>query len=995
MPSDYAGQQPLARGHSRNRSQAAKGSTDSTNSVHNKDKSTKSPSQKAMLSRALQRANTAVQLDNAQNFEGARQSYAEACDLLSQVLTRTTTDEDKRKLEAIRRTYTSRIDELDQIGPAQSSEGKELPARPESLELYSGPTSRSTDDEFEDYDNVRGLENYTAVGSDKERGGSLSFDSDIDSNHYRRHIRGSSRSHGNHRGSLSKDPVSGPSRRGGGQYPLQSSFSRSDTHVLFQTPEDDFSVPPPLSPRRSDSPEEAQRPFSPDTAVRADFSMPTAQEDASTVNKRSSSRESNSWLDPIDESSGSTASSVHSRTSSRGLRRKHIRAPSGATEAEFDAALDAAVEAAYNDGYEPADHSGFEGSSDDELASNPAGRSEPTKQTVQDSQDEGHEISLSKQRQDSDTMRRDFYEDDSSEDEDRILAEITHALATKDLMNAIDVGAVPQELPQGHFTDYSWQSTYGAPPLPHVTDTSITHMAASEPLAPPPTQSLPQPPIKIASSLSRGPSPVSGQTVRSRRLSGQNLKQLKIETGKASNYGVATHTAETLQPRAIDAAEEDDTSPRGVAPDAGISSQRSSIGSEISPSQPLPPTPTQLASAENGDGDAMDSRANSPVIFPPALRKNYSSSSLRSLRSRNMSTSNLDDTSDMSPGTPLSNGFAPHIRGPAMPAIATPLTAAFRDRMNLAGGLHLFDDSFHGPRSPVSPGLASPDTPVSLEPCPTDYLLRPFWLMRCLYQTLVHPRGGYLSNKLFVPRDAWKVRGVKIRGVDDKIAICDYLTAALLKLARVDTCDADAVLEEMQALEGILEHVQANLTRKLGMEVGVQNSGTLFRDASNSAEIEAAINVPRSGSVSGKSSSFSWRRLRSKNSAAGLSSSYGKNNTGDNGKESPSLETLPMTAHPTSRPAKRDMSSVEFSGPNAPYMGSLARLFDAAQAIDQIARQVEDPGLRHADKTQVGLELCTRHAAEFFGFYICRFVMNDVSTLLDKFVKRGSEWVMA
>ncbi|KAG7126532.1 hypothetical protein HYQ45_012809 [Verticillium longisporum] len=61
--------------------------------------------------------------------------------------------EDKRKLEAIRRTYTSRIDELDQIGPAQSSEGKELPARPESLELYSGPTSRSTDDEFEDYDN--------------------------------------------------------------------------------------------------------------------------------------------------------------------------------------------------------------------------------------------------------------------------------------------------------------------------------------------------------------------------------------------------------------------------------------------------------------------------------------------------------------------------------------------------------------------------------------------------------------------------------------------------------------------------------------------------------------------------------------------------------------------------------------------------------------------------------------------------------------------------
>lgn len=64
-------------------------------------------------------------------------------------------------------------------------------------------------------------------------------------------------------------------------------------------------------------------------------------------------------------------------------------------------------------------------------------------------------------------------------------------------------------------------------------------------------------------------------------------------------------------------------------------------------------------------------------------------------------------------------------------------------------------------------------------------------------------------------------------------------------------------------------------------------------------------------------------------------------------------------------------------------------------SADQIARQVEDPGLRHADKTQVGLELCTRHAAEFFGFYICRFALSDLTMMLDKFIKRGSEWVLA
>ena len=54
-----------------------------------------------MLTKALQKANTAVQLDNAHNFQGARQAYAEACDLLQQVLQRTSADEDKRKLEAI------------------------------------------------------------------------------------------------------------------------------------------------------------------------------------------------------------------------------------------------------------------------------------------------------------------------------------------------------------------------------------------------------------------------------------------------------------------------------------------------------------------------------------------------------------------------------------------------------------------------------------------------------------------------------------------------------------------------------------------------------------------------------------------------------------------------------------------------------------------------------------------------------------------------------
>lgn len=91
--SSERGEGRKSRGHSRNRSQNGKSSGSSRNS--------KQPSQKAMLSQALHKANTAVLLDNAQNFEGAIDAYSEACSLLQQVMLRSTGDEDKRKLEAI------------------------------------------------------------------------------------------------------------------------------------------------------------------------------------------------------------------------------------------------------------------------------------------------------------------------------------------------------------------------------------------------------------------------------------------------------------------------------------------------------------------------------------------------------------------------------------------------------------------------------------------------------------------------------------------------------------------------------------------------------------------------------------------------------------------------------------------------------------------------------------------------------------------------------
>lgn len=96
-------------GHSRNRNDPSRGSggtegessASSVRSGRARDHRRKTPSQKAMLSKALQKANHAVLLDNAQNFEGAVEAYSGACTLLQQVMARSSGDDDRRKLEAV------------------------------------------------------------------------------------------------------------------------------------------------------------------------------------------------------------------------------------------------------------------------------------------------------------------------------------------------------------------------------------------------------------------------------------------------------------------------------------------------------------------------------------------------------------------------------------------------------------------------------------------------------------------------------------------------------------------------------------------------------------------------------------------------------------------------------------------------------------------------------------------------------------------------------
>jgi len=82
-----------------------------------------------------------------------------------------------------------------------------------------------------------------------------------------------------------------------------------------------------------------------------------------------------------------------------------------------------------------------------------------------------------------------------------------------------------------------------------------------------------------------------------------------------------------------------------------------------------------------------------------------------------------------------------------------------------------------------------------------------------------------------MPHEAWLNRSAKLKNVEDKIAACDLLTAALAQLGQVDTYDADAVLRELQQFEEVMERVQTALSKKLGSEVGVGGSTNMFKEA--------------------------------------------------------------------------------------------------------------------------------------------------------------------
>lgn len=735
--------------------------------------------------------------------------------------------------------------------------------------------------------------------------------------------------------------------------------------TTLKTDIDEDCVPPPLSPRPPASPQ-PQEPELQD--------LPSSVQSRSTTSghQRLATMESTSWLDTIDESAGSSSSSAHSRTSSIGLRGKHMRNISGNTEAEFDAALDAAVEAAYDDGYELMD--GEEETPEPTIVHDSAYSNEVrknvdlAKQRVRDMERETAILAARenerKRIEDGKEIQQTF-DDAEGEEEERMLEDMTrnYILEHRDI-NTAPKAIPPRQSDSSEFSGRTLGSSVGSTLTAGTSLSTVSELTSlpilstqaqtKAPVAPPPTGALPAPPITKTQGIlpsSRFVPDISPRTstavssapgVRERRLSGQKASVLTINTAVRLPTSLAapkTHAAFELPPLA----------PPNQLPDAPRSATLAMELIEDPENMISPPTESLPDSSKqiSGPSPASTSRlidheehtfaSTSPARTRPTLmglRKNFSASSLRSLTRHGAVTPVSEDI----PGTPMTRIFSSGSvsqRPEIMPDLPTPGVASFAKAGANAVGLSILDNDIHSPRTPGLPNANAMNPPIPLEPCPESFLLRPFWLMRALYQTIAHPRGGYISTRLFVPRDTWRVVNVKLKNVDEKVANCDMLTAALMNLSKVDTLDADAVLEELQSFELILDQVQAQLNKKLGADVGVQGSAALFRSPPIGADDNSNTDNNTRASGIGSKPYLSWKRLRSKNSVGpGLPLATGATSKSDS-KDFLTMRSLPMTSVSNPRFAKRDPTKVLGIGPHSHYMASLGRLCDAVQVLGE------------------------------------------------------------
>ncbi|KAF9201496.1 hypothetical protein BGZ49_008260 [Haplosporangium sp. Z 27] len=323
-----------------------------------------------------------------------------------------------------------------------------------------------------------------------------------------------------------------------------------------------------------------------------------------------------------------------------------------------------------------------------------------------------------------------------------------------------------------------------------------------------------------------------------------------------------------------------------------------------------------------------------------------------------------------------------------------------------SGGMTLYDvisdDPFVNMTFPFPPSIEQP---------PTDPYLRCFWLMRRLEQTMT--TGGFLTKRMYVPRTIWYQSLVRLPAADSKMSACQTLNTLFTKLAKQSQSghlnllveggpEGDAermtILKELEALETAAINVQTKLSKKLSFIQRPGKNGLSLTISTNQSYSEDA-----QGPTTGNASVY------------GAASLYGDSHNWSTNDEPP-LPTSGVPAHEKS--IKKGGVSVGGSAPDASigglksqwksfsksvqksivndkvddtsnYTEAIVRLFQSSYILESMLRHYAPSPF------QLNIQISNRlrRLCDVLSQVICAFVVRDLGELMGKYVKRVGAWV--
>ncbi|KAF9920732.1 hypothetical protein FBU30_009353 [Linnemannia zychae] len=373
-----------------------------------------------------------------------------------------------------------------------------------------------------------------------------------------------------------------------------------------------------------------------------------------------------------------------------------------------------------------------------------------------------------------------------------------------------------------------------------------------------------------------------------------------------------------------------------------------------------------------GTSSPLTSSPGQPSSRPNMLQHQSSSSKLSSIVS-NASSPSLEKS-----WSPIMGGFIP----------------------SSSGTMTLFEVISDDPYA----GMQFPLPPPSTEPAPTDSGLRCFWLMRRIEQSMLG--GGFVTKRMYVPRAIWFQSLVRLPAVDSKISACQTLMAILTKMAKINMLvpagggpegdiERMTVLKELDSLEAAAHQVQVKLSKKLSFIHRPGKNGVPLTVATNQAYSEdmqgpvtsSGASIYGGQSIYGSASLYgngSYDFLANEEPMPGHEKSNKKGSSSD-----ASAGGLKSQWKSFSKSVQKSMGNDKVEDTSA-YTEAIIRLFQSSYVIEAMIRHYSALSPFH---THIQILNRLRRMCDVFNQVFCAFVIRDMGELMGKYVKRVGAWV--